>query len=101
MSKSSSIYTRVDPEIKEQAEQVLSRLGMPMGNAINLFLNQIVLHDGIPFYIKLPQRMPLDYSLLSQDQFDIEMEKAHDDLSMGKTWSSKQVRESMQRKYMA
>ena len=62
MPKSSSIYTRVEPELKEQAEKVLSKLGMPMANAINLFLHQVVLQEGIPFDVKLPQRKPLDPS---------------------------------------
>ena len=99
MSKSSSIYTRVEPELKEQVDQVLSRLGIPMANAINLFLHQIVLHDGIPFDVKIPQKKPLDYSMLSREQFDIEMEKGLADLNAGRTVSSEQVRERMQRKY--
>lgn len=44
MSKTSGVYTRVQPELKEQVEQVLSQLGIPMASAINLFLHQIVLH---------------------------------------------------------
>lgn len=92
MSKSSSIYTRVEPEIKEQVEQVLSKLGMPMANAINLFLHQIVLHDGIPFEVKLPQRKLVDYSMLSQEQFNIEMEKGLVDVEAGRVASAKQVR---------
>lgn len=99
MSKSSSIYTRVEPEIKEQVEQVLSKLGIPMANAINLFLHQIILQKGIPFEVKLPIREPLNYSMLSREQFDIEIEKGFDDVIMGQTVISKQVRESMQRKY--
>ena len=37
MSKTASIYARVEPEIKEQAEMVLDKLGIPMSNAINIF----------------------------------------------------------------
>ena len=101
MPKSSSIYTRVEPELKEQVEHVLSKLGLPMANAINLFLHQIVLYDGLPFEVKLPQRKPLNYSMLSREQFDIEMEKGLADLNEGRTTPSKQVRESIQRKYRA
>jgi len=101
MPKSSSIYTRVEPELKEQVEHVLSKLGLPMANAINLFLHQVVLYDGLPFEVKLPQRKPLNYSTLSREQFDIEMEKGLDDLNEGRTVPSNQVRESMQRKYRA
>jgi DNA-damage-inducible protein J len=101
MPKTASVYTRVEPEIKAQAEQVLSKLGIPMANAINLFLHQIALQRGIPFDIKLPQIMPLDYSMLSQEQFNNEMEKGLADLNAGRTKPSQQVRENIQRKYRA
>jgi len=101
LSKSSSIYTRVEPELKEQVEQVLSKLGIPMANAINLFLHQVVLQDGIPFEVKLPKKKLLDYSKLSQSQFNAEMEKGLADLDAGRVLSSKQVKENMQRKYKA
>ena len=101
MSKSSSIYTRVEPELKEQVEQVLSKLGIPMANAINLFLHQIVLQEGIPFDIKLPHKKPLDYSLLSQEQFNVEMEKGTADFNAGRIMSSKQVKDTVKRKHRA
>ena len=33
MAKTANIYTRVDPEIKNQAEQILEQLGIPMSTA--------------------------------------------------------------------
>ena len=99
MSKSSSVYTRVEPEIKEQAEQILSMLGIPVANAINLFLHQIVLRRGIPFDVSLPKNCPLDYSTLSINQFNAEIEKGIVSMRNGKILSSKQVREKMQRQY--
>ena len=30
-----------EPEVKEQAEQVLDQLGIPMSNAVGMFLRQI------------------------------------------------------------
>jgi DNA-damage-inducible protein J len=99
MSKTSSIYTRVEPELKEQVEQVLSKLGIPMANAINLFLHQIVLQKGIPFDVKLMPRKPLNYYELSPDQFDAEIEKGIASWNDGKTVPAKQVREKMQRRH--
>ena len=96
MLKSSSVYSRVEPELKEQAEQVLSQLGISMANAINLYLRQIVLQKGIPFALKLPQSKPLDYSMLSLDLLDVEIQKGFDDLNAGRVVSSKQVRKIMQ-----
>jgi DNA-damage-inducible protein J len=97
MAKSSSVYTRVEPEIKEQAEQVLSKLGIPVANAINLFLHQVVLQKGIPFDVKLPKSMALDYSKLSTEQFNAEIGKGFAALAAGKIVPSKQVRDEMQR----
>ena len=99
MAKSSSVYTRVEPELKEQVEHILSRLGIPMANAINMFMHQIVLHNGIPFNVALPQNMQLDYSKLSKKEFDAEMEKGFADLKAGRTATPTQVRENMRRKY--
>ena len=52
--RTASIFTRVDPETKEQAELVLAQLGIPMSNAIGMFLKQVVIQRGIPFEMKLP-----------------------------------------------
>lgn len=99
MAKSSSIYTRVEPDIKEQAEQVLSKLGIPVANAINLFLHQVVLQNGIPFELKLPKNAPLDYSALTKEQFDAEIEKGFVSLGEGKIVPAAKVREKMQKQY--
>ena len=34
MARTANIFARVEPEVKEQAEQVLDRLGIPMSNAV-------------------------------------------------------------------
>ena len=97
--KSASVYTRVEPGLKEQVDLVLSELGIPMASAINLFLHQIVLQKGLPFEVKLPRRMPLDYSALSVEQFDTEIENGMVSLAAGKTTSANEVRERMRRQY--
>ena len=100
MPKTTSVYTRVEPELKEQVEQVLLKLGLPMASAISLFLHQIVIHNGLPFDLKLPINKPLDYSMMTNEQFDAEMEKGLADYNAGRTMPSVQVREEMQRKYL-
>ena len=99
MPKTSSIYTRVEPEIKEQAEQILSTLGIPMANAVNLFLHQVVLKKGIPFDVSIPQSPVPDYFSLTKEQFNTEIEKGFEDLKSGRVTSAIQVREEMQRQY--
>lgn len=36
-TKSADLYARIEPEAKEQAESILSALGIPASNAINMF----------------------------------------------------------------
>ena len=40
-TKSANLYARIEPEVKEQAESILSALGIPASNAINMFYKQI------------------------------------------------------------
>ena len=42
-AKSANLYARIEPEVKEQAERILSTLGIPASNAINMFYKQIIL----------------------------------------------------------
>ena len=53
--KTSTIHLRVEPEIKKDVEKLLNRLGLSTTDAINIFLNQIVLTGGLPFPVKIPR----------------------------------------------
>ena len=54
MAKTDSMYMRIDPTLKANAEAVLARLGLTPNDAINVFLNQVVLQRGLPFAVKIP-----------------------------------------------
>ena len=47
--KSSNVMARVEPEIKEKAEEILSQLGISASGGINMFYRQIILWNGLPF----------------------------------------------------
>ena len=55
MQKSATLNLRVDPEVKQSAESVLSQLGLSMSTAIDMFLRQVSLTGGIPFRVALPE----------------------------------------------
>ena len=57
MAKTSTIQTRVDPEIKRNAQKILSTLNISMSEAISIYLTQITLTKGIPFEIKIPNKL--------------------------------------------
>lgn len=54
MEKTDVIQVRIEPEFKEQVENILNQLGIKTTDAINLYLKQIVLTKGIPFNVQLP-----------------------------------------------
>ena len=51
-----NINIRTDSELKAKAQAVLASLGLDMSTAINVFLNQIVYKEAIPFEIKKPEK---------------------------------------------
>ena len=55
---------RTDSELKAQAEQVLSQLGMNMTGTINMFLQQIVRDRAVPLSLSLSSKQSLYADLL-------------------------------------
>lgn len=55
MSKTDTLHIRVEPRVKKEAEETLRDLGLSITEAINVFLTQVILNDGIPFEIKKPR----------------------------------------------
>jgi DNA-damage-inducible protein J len=54
MSKTDRIEARIDPQLKQAAEAVFSKLGVSPSEAIRLFYKQVKLHQGFPFAVRLP-----------------------------------------------
>lgn len=55
MAKSANINVRIDPIIKEEAEELFSGFGITVTDAINIFLHQSLLVGGLPFEVKQPR----------------------------------------------
>ena len=46
------IRSRIEPDLKDEAQAVLSRVGLNISDAIRLFLRQVVAARGLPFEVK-------------------------------------------------
>ena len=90
MAKSANLYARIEPDVKEQAETILAALGIPASNAITMFYKQIILNNGLPFEVKLPDH-PLDISRMTAAQLDAELEKGLADVRAGRTIPAEQA----------
>lgn len=58
MANTTTVSARIDKELKENAENILSKLGISSSSAIQMLYSQIVLQRGIPFELKLPVNKP-------------------------------------------
>ena len=56
---------RTDSELKAQAEQILSQLGMTMNGTINMFLQQIVRDKAVPLSLSLSGEQAVYADLLA------------------------------------
>ena len=83
MSKTSNVFARVEPELKEQAERIFNQLGLPMSNAITLFLRQVVLNRGVPFALTLPQK-PKSLHEYAEEDFDKMIEQSDANIEAGR-----------------
>ena len=99
MAKSANLYARIEPEIKEQAEKILSTLGISASNAINMFYKQIILQRGLPFEVKIPERTPTDIGMLGTEALHAELEKGYADMKAGRTKDAKTVFADIRKDY--
>lgn len=83
-TKSANILARVEPEVKEQAESILSKLGVPVSVVINMLYKQIIMTRSIPFPLSIPDE-PMARDSMTTAEFNTMMEtglsQARDDES--------------------
>ncbi|RMH59808.1 MAG: type II toxin-antitoxin system RelB/DinJ family antitoxin [Candidatus Hydrogenedentota bacterium] len=54
MSKIATVRARIEPDLKDKAENVFRRLGLTTTQAITLFYKQVELRNGLPFEVAIP-----------------------------------------------
>lgn len=67
--KTASVNSRMRVDIKQQAEEILDRLGIPRSVAMDMYYRQIIAHNGIPFSLTLPATVPA-WDEMTTAQFD-------------------------------
>ena len=97
MAKTANLYARIEPEVKEEAENILSSLGISVSAAINMFYKQIILQRGIPFDLKLPGEHPLNIEGMTAEQLNKEIEKGYADMMAGRCQPAEIVFENIRK----
>ena len=79
MEKSTTLNLKINPEVKENAEKILSQLGISISCAVTMFLNQVIFPIELP---QPPSKVNLD--TMSHDELITKLEKSHNDFLNGK-----------------
>ena len=68
-TKTANVTARIQPNIKEQAEAILDRLGIPVSVFIDMTYRQVIMRDGVPFSLDIPDKLVTRDSI-TQAEFD-------------------------------
>ena len=99
MANTAAVYARIDPQLKADVEDILSRLGVTPSSVVQMLYSQIKLTRSIPFGIKLPVKAPLSLAELTTEELNAELQKGYDSILAGKSYSADEVDEIMNREY--
>ena len=71
-TKTANVLARIEPDVKEQAEAIMAKLGVPASTVINMLYKQIILTRSIPFSLSLPH-VPVARDEMDTTTFDAMM----------------------------
>lgn len=91
MANSAVLYARIDSEVKSSAESILEQLGITPAVAIQMLYKQIIIHQGIPFALKLPVKKPITVGSLTREELDAELMKGVQSIKSGNTFTDDEV----------
>lgn len=86
MNNTSTLNLQIDTNVKERAEAVFSKLGIPMSTAIDMFLKQVTVTGEMPFSVaalKAPKSVNAD--LMTAKELNAKLEKGLQDAYCGNT----------------
>lgn len=99
MANTSAVYARIDTGLKENAEGILSKLGISPTSAIQMLYSQIVLQRGMPFELRLPITVPTAIGGMSHAELDHELNKGMESLRAGNGISADEVDAALAREF--
>ena len=73
-AKTANVTARIQPNIKEQAETILERLGIQVSVFIDMTYRQVIMRDGVPFSVDIPDKLTIR-DTLTKEKFNIIMQE--------------------------
>lgn len=72
-AKTANVTARIQPDIKESAEAILEKLGIPVSVFIDMTYRQVIAKNGVPFALNLTKAIEAR-DVMTDSQFDSIME---------------------------
>ena len=95
MANTAAVYARIDKDLKENAESILSQLGITPSGAIQMLYSQIVLTRSLPLDLRLPTDKPTAIGGMSRVELDSELNKGVESLKSGRAYSADEVDDAL------
>ena len=99
MANTSAVYARIDTTLKENAEGILSQLGISPASAIQMLYSQIILQRGMPFELRLPAKVPTAIGGLTREALDIELRKGVESLKTGTVYTEDEIDAALSKEF--
>ena len=98
MIKNATVSARIDEDIKNQAEDILRQLGIPVSVVINTLYHQIIARNGVPFSLTLPTP-PKSLEDISKAELDAKLQHSYDQARARQGRPVNEVFEAIERKH--
>ena len=85
-TKTANVLARVEPDVKEQAEAIMAKLGVPASTVINMLYKQIIMTRSIPFTLSVPSA-PIARDEMDTATFNAMMEEGLSQAKAGQGYS--------------
>ena len=89
-AKTANVMARVEPSVKEQAEEIMEMLGIPVSVVINTLYKQIIMTRSIPCSLSVPA-VPIARDEMDEAAFHAMMEHGLNEAKADKSRAASDV----------
>lgn len=91
MANTTVVCARIDTKLKQNAEEVLSKLGITPTSAIQMFYSQIVCTNSLPLTLSLPNKYRKVYGITNEEELDEQLAEGLRSLKYDKKYTEEEI----------
>ena len=94
--KDATVSARVEYSVKNEAEDILEKLGIPVSVVINSLYRQIIYRRGVPFSLTVPKE-PTTLDSMSEEEFNAKLRHSYEQSLVGEGRPFAQVFDTLEK----